>query len=261
MRLKPELEDVNLKNRTITAKLIWQPRSYDPHLRKWLHRIDVPTLLIWGANDQLFPKEYAFAYQRLIPGSSVTIIPECGHMPQIEQRAGFRRRARRLPRQQRKGPPHEILQLPSDAVPARRSRRDREERLGLGHLSNSHYDPKKGADLYHEYLDQMELADRLGFDGVCLNEHHQTAYGMMPIAGRAGRRARALGQARQDRHPRPRAAAGEQSAGDRRRIRDARQPHARAASSPASCAASAPSITPWASTRRTRRSASPRRTT
>ncbi len=50
-------------------------------------------------------------------------------------------------------------------------------------LTNAHYDPKLGAELYHDYLDQMELADRLGFDGVCLNEHHQTAYGMMPIPG------------------------------------------------------------------------------
>src|ERR1700728_486651 len=49
--------------------------------------------------------------------------------------------------------------------------------------SNSHYDPEKGAELYHDYLDQMEFADQLGFDGVCLNEHHQTAYGMMPIPG------------------------------------------------------------------------------
>ena len=50
-------------------------------------------------------------------------------------------------------------------------------------FSNRHYDPQAGAELYHEYLDQMELADRLGFDGVCLNEHHQTAYGLMPIPG------------------------------------------------------------------------------
>jgi alkanesulfonate monooxygenase SsuD/methylene tetrahydromethanopterin reductase-like flavin-dependent oxidoreductase (luciferase family) len=48
-------------------------------------------------------------------------------------------------------------------------------------FSNSHYDPEKGAELYHDYLEQMEFADQLGFDGVCLNEHHQTAYGMMPI--------------------------------------------------------------------------------
>jgi alkanesulfonate monooxygenase SsuD/methylene tetrahydromethanopterin reductase-like flavin-dependent oxidoreductase (luciferase family) len=33
-------------------------------------------------------------------------------------------------------------------------------------LSNRHYDPEKGAALYHRYLDEMELADRLGFDGV-----------------------------------------------------------------------------------------------
>ena len=50
-------------------------------------------------------------------------------------------------------------------------------------FSNSHYDPEKGAELYQEYLDQMEFADQLGFDGVCLNEHHQTAYGLMPIPG------------------------------------------------------------------------------
>ena len=50
-------------------------------------------------------------------------------------------------------------------------------------FSNRHYDPEKGAELYHDYLDQMEFADQLGFDGVCLNEHHQTAYGLMPIPG------------------------------------------------------------------------------
>jgi pimeloyl-ACP methyl ester carboxylesterase len=87
--LKPELEDINLKNRTTTAKLVWQPRGYDPHLHKWLHRIHVPTLLIWGDDDRLFPKDYAFAYQRLIPGSKVTVIPDCGHVPQIEQRQAF----------------------------------------------------------------------------------------------------------------------------------------------------------------------------
>jgi alkanesulfonate monooxygenase SsuD/methylene tetrahydromethanopterin reductase-like flavin-dependent oxidoreductase (luciferase family) len=64
-------------------------------------------------------------------------------------------------------------------------------------FSNSHYDPEKGADLYHDYLDQMEWADRLGFDGVCLNEHHQTAYGLMPIPGvLAGALARSVKRAK-----------------------------------------------------------------
>jgi pimeloyl-ACP methyl ester carboxylesterase len=87
--LKPELEDVAMKNRIATAKLAWQPRAYDPHLRKWLHRINVPTLIIWGANDRLFPMEYAYAYHQLIPGSKAVIIPECGHIPQVEKPAVF----------------------------------------------------------------------------------------------------------------------------------------------------------------------------
>lgn len=64
-------------------------------------------------------------------------------------------------------------------------------------FSNSHFDPALGAELYHEYLDQMEYADRLGFDGVCLNEHHQTAYGLMPTPGvLAGALARSVKRAK-----------------------------------------------------------------
>jgi alkanesulfonate monooxygenase SsuD/methylene tetrahydromethanopterin reductase-like flavin-dependent oxidoreductase (luciferase family) len=50
-------------------------------------------------------------------------------------------------------------------------------------LPNSYYDPKKGHRLYNRYLDELEYADEVGFDGVCLNEHHQNAYGLMPIPG------------------------------------------------------------------------------
>jgi pimeloyl-ACP methyl ester carboxylesterase len=87
--LRPELADVAMQNRVTTAKLVWQPRGYDPHLRKWLHRIDVPTLLLWGANDRMFPVEYAFAYRQLIPGAQAVVIPECGHVPHLEQPAAF----------------------------------------------------------------------------------------------------------------------------------------------------------------------------
>ncbi len=50
-------------------------------------------------------------------------------------------------------------------------------------LPNSYFDPKKGHALYNRYLDELEMADTLGFDGVCVNEHHQNAYGLMPIPG------------------------------------------------------------------------------
>jgi len=47
-------------------------------------------------------------------------------------------------------------------------------------LPNSYFDETKGMELYHRYLDELELGDQLGFDGVCVNEHHQNAYGLMP---------------------------------------------------------------------------------
>jgi alkanesulfonate monooxygenase SsuD/methylene tetrahydromethanopterin reductase-like flavin-dependent oxidoreductase (luciferase family) len=47
-------------------------------------------------------------------------------------------------------------------------------------MPNSLYDPKKGHALYNRYLDELEYAEQLGFDGVCVNEHHQTPYGIMP---------------------------------------------------------------------------------
>jgi alkanesulfonate monooxygenase SsuD/methylene tetrahydromethanopterin reductase-like flavin-dependent oxidoreductase (luciferase family) len=45
---------------------------------------------------------------------------------------------------------------------------------------NKYFDPEIGHDLYHRYLDQLEWADVLGFDGIAVNEHHQTSYGLMP---------------------------------------------------------------------------------
>src|SRR3954471_6283093 len=47
-------------------------------------------------------------------------------------------------------------------------------------FSNAHYDPRRGHQLYNDYLDQLAYAEPLGFDGVCVNEHHQNAYGLMP---------------------------------------------------------------------------------
>jgi pimeloyl-ACP methyl ester carboxylesterase len=85
MPVSDEQADIALGNRFTTAKLGWQPRWYNPSLERWLHRITVPTLVVWGENDKLFPKEYAARWGERIPGCKVEIIPECGHVPAIEK--------------------------------------------------------------------------------------------------------------------------------------------------------------------------------
>ena len=42
------------------------------------------------------------------------------------------------------------------------------------------YDPVRGHQVYNDYLDELEYAAEMGFDGVCVNEHHENAYGLMP---------------------------------------------------------------------------------
>jgi alkanesulfonate monooxygenase SsuD/methylene tetrahydromethanopterin reductase-like flavin-dependent oxidoreductase (luciferase family) len=47
-------------------------------------------------------------------------------------------------------------------------------------FSNAFYDPKEGHALYTRYIDELVFSEQSGFDGVCVNEHHQNAYGTMP---------------------------------------------------------------------------------
>jgi alkanesulfonate monooxygenase SsuD/methylene tetrahydromethanopterin reductase-like flavin-dependent oxidoreductase (luciferase family) len=66
------------------------------------------------------------------------------------------------------------------------------ERSAWVTFSNRHYDPRVGHALYNRYLDELEYAETLGFDGICVNEHHQNSYGTMPapnvVAGMLARR-------------------------------------------------------------------------
>jgi alkanesulfonate monooxygenase SsuD/methylene tetrahydromethanopterin reductase-like flavin-dependent oxidoreductase (luciferase family) len=42
------------------------------------------------------------------------------------------------------------------------------------------YDGARGYEVYNEYLDELELAQQVGFDSIGVNEHHSNAYGLMP---------------------------------------------------------------------------------
>jgi pimeloyl-ACP methyl ester carboxylesterase len=85
----PESIDLGLKNRHTTARLAWEPRLHDPHLAKWLHRIDVPVSIVWGAQDQILPVATAHELERLIPDAELNIFENCGHLPQVEQAEKF----------------------------------------------------------------------------------------------------------------------------------------------------------------------------
>lgn len=80
-----------LRNQEAVAAYAWEPFLYHPKLRRRLGRIQVPTLLLWGARDGIVDVEYARAYQGSIPNSRLTVIDGAGHYPHIQQPHVFMR--------------------------------------------------------------------------------------------------------------------------------------------------------------------------
>lgn len=65
------------------AKFVWPIPERGLHKR--LHRLSAPTLVVWGEQDGLIPVAYAHEFGRRIADSQVLTVPECGHVPQVEQ--------------------------------------------------------------------------------------------------------------------------------------------------------------------------------
>jgi pimeloyl-ACP methyl ester carboxylesterase len=61
----------------------------DKGLKKRIHRVKAPTLIVWGASDGLIPTAYADAFAAAIPGSLAKILNGAGHLPMLEQREAF----------------------------------------------------------------------------------------------------------------------------------------------------------------------------
>ena len=66
-----------------TAKLIWP--IPDKGLRKRIHRVTAPSLVVWGENDRLIPTVYAQEFGRALPQAEVHMLARCGHEPPLEQ--------------------------------------------------------------------------------------------------------------------------------------------------------------------------------
>jgi pimeloyl-ACP methyl ester carboxylesterase len=62
---------------------------HNPRLKRWLHRIDIPTHLIWGDKDGIVSTTYGEAWRDEIPGARMSVIPNAGHYPHWEQPDAF----------------------------------------------------------------------------------------------------------------------------------------------------------------------------
>jgi pimeloyl-ACP methyl ester carboxylesterase len=72
---------------TAVGKFMWP--IPDKGLRKRLHRISAPTLVLWGAKDRLVPPSYADDFAAAIPDARAEILDDAGHMVVLERLDDF----------------------------------------------------------------------------------------------------------------------------------------------------------------------------
>jgi len=72
------------RDRAATALYGWRPYMHNPGLRQWLHRVRVPTLVVWGENDGIVAPDYGEKLRRSLPDAEFELIRRAGHYPQIE---------------------------------------------------------------------------------------------------------------------------------------------------------------------------------
>lgn len=74
----------------------WRPHMFNPQLKHWLHRISIPTLVLWGESDGIVTPDYGRHYASLIPDARFETLPRAGHHPELEQPMAFAARVRRF---------------------------------------------------------------------------------------------------------------------------------------------------------------------
>ena len=79
-----ELEEL-ARERQMLAHYGWRPYLHNPALRRWLHRVDLPTLVVWGEADRFARPSYGQSLASALPAAELTVIQGAGHYPEIEQ--------------------------------------------------------------------------------------------------------------------------------------------------------------------------------
>lgn len=85
----PEALAVVARNREAFALFGWSPTLHDPKLRQRLHRIRVPSLVLWGEADRVVSTEYGRMLAAALPAAQFHAFAGCGHYPHVEQPEAF----------------------------------------------------------------------------------------------------------------------------------------------------------------------------
>ena len=74
------------RNREATARFCWSPYMHNPKLKGRLHRINIPTLFLWGTADRMIGDGYGHANSVSLIAENSELVVVCGALtPRTEQ--------------------------------------------------------------------------------------------------------------------------------------------------------------------------------
>jgi pimeloyl-ACP methyl ester carboxylesterase len=83
--------------RAETSRLAWAPYMFYPNFASLLENVvGLPTLLVWGKQDQIVPFSAAEVYKKSIPGAELVAFDNCGHRPEVEKQTEFSQHLQRF---------------------------------------------------------------------------------------------------------------------------------------------------------------------
>jgi pimeloyl-ACP methyl ester carboxylesterase len=83
--MPPEALEGLARDRQAAAVYCWRPYMHNPTLKRWLHRVKTPTLVLWGEKDGFAPPKHGEQLAAALPDAKLKVIRGAGHFPEIEQ--------------------------------------------------------------------------------------------------------------------------------------------------------------------------------
>jgi pimeloyl-ACP methyl ester carboxylesterase len=90
-KLSPEERELSVKNQENALRYCWKPYMHDTALPHLLPRVQAPTLIVWGKEDQIIPLECGELYRQALPHARLEVLSRCGHYPHLEKPEEFAR--------------------------------------------------------------------------------------------------------------------------------------------------------------------------
>ena len=83
--LHPDVKDVWEFSRIMTARVSWSPYMFNRRLPHLLSEVKTPTLVVWGENDRIVPRDCGLQYVEGLADARLEVVADAGHLVEWDQ--------------------------------------------------------------------------------------------------------------------------------------------------------------------------------